>query len=305
MISIINDTRGHGEYKHHTGEIFPVEIAVAGMGHKKIRVANLPPEILDDTVRDAFAPFGQVLNVQNEIWARTYRYPVANGVLQIKMTLTQHIPSHLVIAEHRVLVSYDGQPTTCYGCGDTGHIYPTCPRRQRRAILPPSTTQVTYATIAATIPQSIGDQLRDNTHKDNAQSHDHVVDSNDKNMDTTPHEHEQCDSPLDSTQDAEMGDHHNPQPHYAETPDGAPEHLPSEIIDHIEEENDVCQQKLGTDAGQLPSKRDDLKSRQTPCHPVSSNQTSINEDPTINNTETIRTPQNRKTPQPAPSAPKR
>ena len=60
MMSIINDTRGHGEYKHHTGEIFPVEIAVAGMGHKKIQVANLPPEILDDTVMDAFAPFGQV-----------------------------------------------------------------------------------------------------------------------------------------------------------------------------------------------------------------------------------------------------
>jgi len=70
-------------YKHHTGEIFPVEIAVAGMGHKKIRVANLPPEILDDTVRDAFAPFGQVLNIQNEMWARTYRYTVANGVRQI------------------------------------------------------------------------------------------------------------------------------------------------------------------------------------------------------------------------------
>jgi hypothetical protein len=70
MLPIIHGTRGHGEYKHLTREIFPVEIAVAGMDYKKIRVANLPPEILDDTVR---AAFGQVLNIQNEKWARTYR----------------------------------------------------------------------------------------------------------------------------------------------------------------------------------------------------------------------------------------
>ena len=126
-MSIINDTRGHGEYKHHTGEIFPVEIAVAGMGHKKIRVANLPPEILDETVRDAFALFGQVLNIQNEMRARTYRYTVANGVRQINMTLTQHVPSHLVIAEQRVFVSYDGQHTTRPHCGR--------PIRPGRAIL--------------------------------------------------------------------------------------------------------------------------------------------------------------------------
>jgi hypothetical protein len=99
MKSIINDTKGRGEYRYHTGEIFPVEIAVAGMGIKKIRVANLPPEILDNTVRDALAPFGKVLNIQNEMWARTYRYTVANGVRQVTRILTQHIPSHFVIAE--------------------------------------------------------------------------------------------------------------------------------------------------------------------------------------------------------------
>ena len=71
MLSIINGTEGHGEYKHHTGEISPVEIAVAGMGYKKIRVANLPPEVLDDTLRAILAPFGHVLNIQNEICTGT------------------------------------------------------------------------------------------------------------------------------------------------------------------------------------------------------------------------------------------
>jgi hypothetical protein len=101
-------------YKHNANGLpFTMSSHKTIMGHKKIRVANLPPEILDDTVTEAFTPFGQVLNIQNEMWARTYRYTVANGVRQINMTLTQHIPSHLVIAERCVLVSYDGQPTTC------------------------------------------------------------------------------------------------------------------------------------------------------------------------------------------------
>jgi hypothetical protein len=57
MLAIINETKGRAEYKHTTGEISIVEIAVAGMGHKKIRVANLPPEVPDDTLRTHLAPF--------------------------------------------------------------------------------------------------------------------------------------------------------------------------------------------------------------------------------------------------------
>jgi hypothetical protein len=115
MLSIINGKRGHGEYKHHTGEIFPVEIAVGRMGYKKIRVANLPPEILDDTVRAVFATFGQVLNIQNEMWARTYRYTVANGVRQINMTLTQHVPSHLVMRDSAFSYLMMGSPPHAIG----------------------------------------------------------------------------------------------------------------------------------------------------------------------------------------------
>jgi hypothetical protein len=176
-------TGGQGEYKLHTWEISPVEIAVAGMGYKNIRVANLPPEVLDDTLRATLTSFGQVLNIQNAMWARTYRYTVANGVRQVNMMLTNHVPSHLVIAGQRVLISYDGQPTTCDGCGDTVHRYPTCPRRQRRAPLPSPNTPLTYAKFAANIPQSSGDQLGDNIHGDSSHILEHVVQSNDQNKD--------------------------------------------------------------------------------------------------------------------------
>jgi len=117
------------------------------------------------------------------MWERAYRYPVANGVQQVNMMLTKHVPSHIVIAGQRVLISFDGQPTTCYGFGDTGHLYPTCPRRQRRVHLPPPTTPVTYATVAATMPQFSGDQPGDNIHGVISHLLESVVESKEHNTD--------------------------------------------------------------------------------------------------------------------------
>ena len=51
----------------------------------------------------------------------------ANGVKVIMMKLAKHLPSQMNIAGHRTLPSYDGQPVTCYGCGDSGHINQACP----------------------------------------------------------------------------------------------------------------------------------------------------------------------------------
>jgi hypothetical protein len=39
------------------------------------------------------------------------------------MKMNKHLPSKMNIAGRNVLVSYDGQPITCYGCGHTGHMY--------------------------------------------------------------------------------------------------------------------------------------------------------------------------------------
>jgi hypothetical protein len=295
MKTIIYDTKGRGECRYDTGEIFPVEISVAGMGYKKIRIANLPPEIVDDTVRDALAPFGKVLNIQNEMWAITYRYTVQNGVRQITMTLAQHIPSHLVIAEQRVLVSYDGQPTTCYGCGETGHIYPTCPRRQRRTTLP-SITPVTYASIAANSPQPSGDKLRNRTHSEKLRSLDHTTGSKDQNMDNTHLGLKKSDIPMDLNQDMEKGAQQTPQIYHTETPDDASDHPTTEVTDPFEE-TDACQQQTGTDAGQITSKRDDTKSQQTPRHIASTNSNNSNDDHEMISVEAERT-QNKDTTNP-------
>jgi hypothetical protein len=53
--------------------------------------------------------------------------------------------------------------------------------------------------------------------------------------------------------------------------------------------NDTCQQQKGTDAGQITSKRDDIKSQQTPRHNVSSNPNSSNDDYTMDSVDEERT----------------
>ena len=110
---IIQGTDGQSEYKHTNGEIATVSVNMAGMGTRKIRIANLPPEVPEDTLRASLAQYGKILSVKEEKWARTYRYAVASGIRQVEMTLTKHISSHMTIAGHRVLTSYDGQPLTC------------------------------------------------------------------------------------------------------------------------------------------------------------------------------------------------
>jgi hypothetical protein len=41
----MQETNGVKEYKHSSGEISQVRIEMAGLGTKRIRIANLPPEV--------------------------------------------------------------------------------------------------------------------------------------------------------------------------------------------------------------------------------------------------------------------
>jgi hypothetical protein len=99
-----------------------------GMGLKKVRIANLPPEVPDGTVRDTLAQYGEVRAITEDQWTKGYRYQVSNGIRIVEMSLRKHLPSHMNIANKRGLVSYEGHPSTCYGCRDTGHQYHECPQ---------------------------------------------------------------------------------------------------------------------------------------------------------------------------------
>jgi hypothetical protein len=143
--AVLRDTCGQAEYKYPTGEVFLVNIDMAGIGTKFIRIANLPPELQNGTVHDALTPFGKVLNVHEEKWTRTYRYSVSNGVRQVSLLLTRHLHSHMIIAENRLLILYEGQPVTCYGCGAIGHLHQGGPMRRVKDTERHGSAKTTYA----------------------------------------------------------------------------------------------------------------------------------------------------------------
>jgi hypothetical protein len=83
------------------------------------------------------AKYGEITEIVEEQWSKAYRYTVSNGIRIATITLTKHIPSVLNIDGVRLLISYEGQPLTCFGCGETGHQYQNCshkrqPRQQQR-----------------------------------------------------------------------------------------------------------------------------------------------------------------------------
>ena len=99
------------------------------MGTRRVRIANLSPEVPEITIRAALVQYEEIKTTQDETWSKAYRSPVANGT-KVMINLTKHLLSHMTIAGNRVLTSYDDQLLTCYGCGETGHMYLVCLSRQ-------------------------------------------------------------------------------------------------------------------------------------------------------------------------------
>ena len=95
----------------------------------------------DRILREAMSKYGTVKGIPEESWTKAYRYPVSNGIRIVELSLKLNIPSHMVIAWTRVLISYEGQPLTCYKCNGVGHQYNECPRRTKMDP-PPTATKV-------------------------------------------------------------------------------------------------------------------------------------------------------------------
>jgi len=128
---LLHSTTGQSEYKHDNGEISQMKIEMTGMGTRCVRLANLSPEAPDEAVNFSFSQYGDIKEMQREVWSKVYRYKVFSGARIVVITLTKHVPSQIMIAGHGGLVSYERQPTTCYGCGETGHFNQVCPQEAK------------------------------------------------------------------------------------------------------------------------------------------------------------------------------
>ena len=131
MTNILQESNGQLEYRHVTGEISMVKLEVAGVGIKRIRIANLTPETSERTLKTALATYGDIVSIQDEIWSKAYRYTVKTGVKIAMIKLKEHLPSQMVIGGQRALISYEGQSVTCYTCGEQGHIKQQCTKNRK------------------------------------------------------------------------------------------------------------------------------------------------------------------------------
>jgi len=122
-----------------------VHLVVAGMGMQSIRIADMSLEVPEITLLVDLAPYGEIVSIHDETLSKANRYTVVYGIKVVMMKLKKHLPSHINIAGHRILASYDGQPVTCYGCGDIGHMYQVCPKRRERGKETSDTPSNTWA----------------------------------------------------------------------------------------------------------------------------------------------------------------
>ena len=92
MHRLMQDTAGTMALKHDTGELSQVHISIAGMGIRKVRIANLPTEVPDRTIRENVDKYGEVKNIKEELWTKANRYKVSNEIRVVEMKLKLHLP---------------------------------------------------------------------------------------------------------------------------------------------------------------------------------------------------------------------
>ena len=72
--AVLRDKNREEEYKHHTGELSFVSIAVACMGTIRVHIANLRPDVPKNTLPVSLATLGTVMAIIVKMWWKICRY---------------------------------------------------------------------------------------------------------------------------------------------------------------------------------------------------------------------------------------
>jgi hypothetical protein len=147
--AVLGHSCGPAEYRNNNGEISILIIAMAGMGEKKygLRTYRLKCPVNPEVNS---CPIWKVVTIEDEMWSRTYVQTCRDK--RHTAGYNDADPKYPVQFDHRReqgTLSYEGQPLTCYGCGENGHMYQVCPKKQRREKIISKDLTSTYANVAA------------------------------------------------------------------------------------------------------------------------------------------------------------
>jgi len=64
MQAMLTATQGQEDFRHENGEISKVRIEEVGLGMGRVRVASLPPEVEDKTLKMVMGAYGEIRDIQ-------------------------------------------------------------------------------------------------------------------------------------------------------------------------------------------------------------------------------------------------
>jgi hypothetical protein len=67
LLDVLHLTGGQVEYRHTNGEILIARLETAGFGMRKLRIANLPPEMPDAVIRTVLSSYREVQGAQDVV----------------------------------------------------------------------------------------------------------------------------------------------------------------------------------------------------------------------------------------------
>lgn len=68
MQAILTATRGQEVFRPDNGEISKVRIDAVGLGMRRVKVANVPPEVADRTLKMVLGAYGEIRDIQVITW---------------------------------------------------------------------------------------------------------------------------------------------------------------------------------------------------------------------------------------------
>ncbi|XP_062701862.1 uncharacterized protein LOC134285313 [Aedes albopictus] len=121
------------QFAYANGKSVEVRMSIAGANIQYVRVFDLPPELLDDSLSSILGEFGRVENVVREKFPAGLGLDhVYSGVRGVYMDVAKKIPPSISVDGRTGRIFYEALKDTCFLCQELGHRRNSCPQRQSR-----------------------------------------------------------------------------------------------------------------------------------------------------------------------------